>query len=139
MIYVEEKSLNRQIELISFLSELTPVSICAWLYPESRTNTLFDVPVVRSDLEPVTTYENGFVPYHTQLTDSSDKVLENIKSSTSALELNCDSLALYGNGSDKWVVATIGHEGMCLVRDDNLYKKLQTADFPVSKEAPSWW
>ena len=139
MIYVQEKDFSRQIELIGFLSSLLPLSICAWQYPESKVKTLLNSSLQRSNLEPVTTYENGFVPFHTQLVNCTKSTLETIQSSLSVLTSNCDSLALYKNGYTNWVAATIGHEGMCLVKDNELYAKIKAAGFAASKEAPSWW
>jgi len=139
MIYVQEKGFSRQIELLSFLSSVLPLSICAWLYPESKVKTIINCSLQRSDLEPVSTYENGFVPFHTPLVACSETTLNNIQSLKSVITSNCDSLALYKSGSNNWVAATIGHEGICLIKDDELFNKIKSAGFSASKEAPIWW
>jgi len=139
MIYVEEKDFVRQIELLGFLSSIQPLSICAWQYPESKEKSILNSALQRSDLESVTTYENGFVPFHTEPAQCTTDFLETVKSSKQSITSNCDSLALYKSGSNNWLAATIGHEGMCLVKDQALLNKLLSAGFSASLEAPSWW
>ena len=139
MIYVQEKDFPRQIELLGFISSIQPLSICAWQYPESKEKTILNISLQRSELEPVTTYENGFVPFHTEPAQCTTEFLKTVKSSKQSIASNCDSSALYSSGSNSWFAATIGHEGMCLVKDHALLNKLLSAGFAASLEAPSWW
>ncbi|WP_101757327.1 hypothetical protein [Oceanicoccus sp. KOV_DT_Chl] len=141
MIYVEEKDFSRQIQLLSFLAGSTELSICAWLYPESSASKLasFEVTENTKSLIPVTTYENGFQPNCTSLVPANESSINTFRSAHSELKKNCDSLALYKNSESSWLAATIGHEGMCLVQDDNLLNSLLQAGFSASSEAPSWW
>lgn len=139
MIYVEEKSFDRQIEFIRFLAGIESCFVCAWLYPESKTATLLGKPVQRSALEPVTSYENGVGPRHTELVKCSESIVQLFSQAVGDIVTHCDSLALYKGGATDWFSATIGHEGVCLVRDETLFGPLRQAGFIVSTVAPSWW
>lgn len=141
MIYIEEKDFNRQIQLLTFLAGSTELSICAWLYPESSVSELagFEVTENSESLMPVTTYENGFQPKCTSLVLANQSSLSAFSAAYSELKENCDSLALYKKTESSWLAATIGHEGMCLVQDNNLLNSLLQAGYSASSEAPSWW
>ena len=141
MIYVEETDFNRQIDLLSLLSISNDCEICAWVYPESEAATIAGYPVVENSLgkSSVTTYEDGHAPKSTQLVKSDSQSISVFSSSKVELKRNCDSLSLYKNNESSWYVATIGHEGMCLVRDDSQLTNLIKAGFNASVEAPSWW
>ena len=141
MIYVEEKSFDRQIELLSHLSAVEQLNVCAWLYPESSAEKLaeFNVNSFASKLVPVTTYENGFSPVHTELVSASPESMSAFRAAEKELSTNCDSIALYKENDLSWYAATIGHEGMCLVQDQSLLQGLIRAGFKASSEAPSWW
>jgi len=74
MIYIEEKTFERQIDLLGYLSELDAYYICAWLYPESNVTSIVSQKVDPIKLEPVTTYGDGIKPKHTQLVPCSKKI-----------------------------------------------------------------
>jgi hypothetical protein len=141
MIYVEEKEFKRQIDLLYFLTEKQEYKICAWLYPESNVEEVagFKVLSNKSLIEPITTYANGFLPHHTELVLVTKEIIKSFSSSKSELEANCDSLALYKPGATYWAAATVGHEGMCLVRQTDLLSSLVCSGFKASKDAPVWW
>lgn len=141
MIYVEETDFNRQIELISFLAELQPILICAWVYPESKVTELAGYSVHDNQplIEQVSSYESGTVPRRTELVQATEEHIKQLSDAKGSLKANCDSLALYPVHSNRWVVATIGHEGMCLVRNLDLLPRLRSQGFNASMEAPSWW
>jgi len=141
MIYVEEKEFKRQIDLLNLLSEKQAYKICAWLYPESNVKELAGLKVLsnKSLIEPITTYENGVIPQHTELVPATKEIINLFVRSKSELESNCDSFALYPTGTTNWVVAIVGHEGMCLVRPTELLSTLVSNGFKASKKAPVWW
>ena len=141
MIYVEEKDFNRQIELLEFIASSQDLNICAWLYPESNVTELVGIEVSDNSqgFIPVTTYENGFSPKCTALVLATPGSIRSFGSAYSELKKNCDSLAIYKKNQFNWFAATIGHEGMCLVQDNSLLKRLTQAGYAASTEAPSWW
>ena len=141
MIYVEENDFNRQIELIGFLAENRPYSICAWLYPESKVSEVagFKVCSENSHIEQITTYSDGVTTKHTELVPATKTNIKAYLDAKNELKANCDSLALYPEQSSNWFAAAIGHEGMCLVKESGLLSGLLSAGFNASSEAPSWW
>ena len=141
MIYVEEKVFERQIELLYLLSEREKFKICAWLYPDSNTRELagFKVCQNKSKLDPITTYIDGFEPLHTELVQATNENINAFACAKSELGANCDSLALYSQISSSWVAAIVGHEGMCLVKSEEVLPILINSGFNASKEAPAWW
>ena len=141
MIYVEEKSFDRQLELLVYLSKSEPLMICAWLYPESKVSHLAGLKVStgESELVAVTSYDNGFRPKHTELVFASSVHISALRDAAVELKDNCDSLALYKENEQSWHAATIGHEGMCLVQSSSLCQELVLAGFSASEKPPSWW
>ncbi len=139
MIYVQEKDFGRQIDLLNFLIEQDSYSICAWLYPESTANSVATHAVTQSELEPVTSYGDGTLPKHTNLVPCSSDTLQAFTAAQTEVTKNCDSLALYKTNNSSWSAVTVGHEGMCLVRNESLLQQLIAAGFSASTEAPSWW
>ncbi len=141
MIYIEEKSLSRQIELLILLSENDDYELCAWLYPESPAKELANFTVTNNEngLVPITSYENGFKPKRTVLVKATKNNLNAFLINEASLKKNCDSLALYTSGDLTWKISTIGHEGMCLVQDKSLYSKISKSGFNASLKAPEWW
>ena len=141
MIYVEEKSFKRQIKLLAFIANNQNLEICAWLYPESDATEIAGYEVTDNPLflKPITTYRNGILP---RCTVSKPATLETISSFGAAyteLVKQCDSLALYEKGLSSWVAATIGHEGVCLVKNETLLKGIIQAGFAASTKEPLWW
>lgn len=141
MIYVEKNSFNRQIELLEFVASIQDLNVSAWLYPESSVMELAGIEVTDNllSLVPVTTYENGFSPRCTAPISASCENIQLFSKSHEALKKNCDSLALYKNNNSSWLVATIGHEGMCLVQDESLLNDLLQAGYVASTQSPDWW
>ena len=141
MIYISESSFTRQIELLAHLAETHQMMICAWLYPESTANEIAGFPIIRapSNLEPITTYEEGVCTGHTKLIRALVENISSYKAAETALVTHCDSLALYKVGESSWFAATIGHEGMCLIKEPSLLPSLVAAGYSASIEPPSWW
>ena len=139
MIYVIENSLERQFELLQHICTLHKVEFCFWLYPDFDDTKFLGVEIVQSNLEPVTVYADGAIPFHTPKQLCTHEVLEKNKLSHSELRIGCDSVALYKHGENTWLACTIGHEGMCLVRDDAILHELNTVGFNATTDAPSWW
>ena len=141
MIYVEERKFSRQIDLLRFIASIHSLTICSWLYPESKSTSIAGVPVAEgsSNLQPVTTYGDGVRPRHTKLVEASHRTISAYAEAETEIVSHCDSLALYVAGQDSWFAVTIEHEGMCLVQDESLLPMLSEAGFSVSTEPPSWW
>lgn len=139
MLYVEEKDFARQMDVLRASIKSSDLLVCAWLYPDVELTSLAGFKVVPNQgLEPVTTYEDGTLPYRTELAPAIDSVIEAMRGYEAELHAYCDSITLYSPGSIKWAAATVGHEGMCLVRSDKTFYQLQEAGFRVSKQAPAW-
>lgn len=124
------------------MSELISCDIVIWLYPESNINEIFNLELSSSrqeNLEPVTTYQEGIAARRSERLNCDKEILDLILRNSSLISKNVDSLCLYRKESMNWVSATIGHEGMSLVRDDSLLDQLSQLGFPVSDTAPDWW
>jgi len=139
MLYIDELNFQRQIDLLAFISSNSTLSICAWLYPESKASMIAGQKVTETSIQAVTEYDDGFKPRHTELTICNVELLNLILSSKNEVFKNCDSFALYSDDKSHWEVATIGHEGMCLVKNVTLLGQLEDAGFSVSSKPPSWW
>jgi hypothetical protein len=142
MIYIEENSFERQIDLISSLASQAPFDLVAWLYPESTINNIIGTSVSKSitvNAMPVTTYGDGFVASCTQRLRVTDLLINMIMEEKKLITENCDSLCIYSHESPEWQACTIGHEGMILVRDTSLLGDLKSLGFNASLHAPSWW
>ena len=141
MLYIDELNFQRQIDLLAFIASQSTLSLCVWLYPESKVLTVADQEVskINKVIQPVTEYDDGFLPQHTELSICTYALLNSLLLSKMDVVKNCDSIALYKENESQWEVATIGHEGMCLVRDITLLSLLKNAGFSVSLKPPSWW
>jgi len=139
MIYVEDSNFDNQLKLLGYLSCKQKFYLVAWLYPESRLRKLLKLDLVRSDLKPVTTYGDGFQPWHTEPTPCTPELLARISSLRDVITKNCESLALYRESKYNWDFCTIGHEGMSLIVDDMLLDDVGKAGFQASLQAPLWW
>ena len=139
MIYVADKDFDAQAGLIEFIGLRGDYRLVAWLYPEAEASSIASISVESSDLEQVTTYTPAVQAKHTAPTQFSSELLARFVGSKPAIKEHCDSLALYEVGSTSWAAASIGHEGMSLVRDVAAVDSLVEAGFPASLEAPSWW
>jgi len=141
MIYVEEKNFGRQLELLKHLVLLDNMKVCAWAYPDLTAENLAGYSLMEraSELEPITIYEDGSLPRHTELVPASLDSLASFEKVENEMTTGCDSIALYKDGELSWYAATIGHEGMCLVRSDVMLDSLVSAGFNASCKVPSWW
>ena len=92
MIYVEEKQSSRQIELLTHVSKLHDLNICSWLYPECKLDTVagFGVPEQQLDLQPVTLYEGGVKPMHTELVRASEENIAAFAQASDEVKANCE-------------------------------------------------
>jgi len=129
---------------MGFLGDLAtalPLRVCAWLYPESSASTVagFNVESTQDMLERVTTYEDGFVPAHTELLPASTSVIESFATAAPEVTTHCDNISLYPLDRYTWFAVTIGHEGMCLCSDDSKLQLLQELGYSASQNAPNWW
>jgi hypothetical protein len=139
MIYVREKDFDGQLKLLGFLASQDRYFLCAWLYPESRVSKVSGQPIENSNLESVTRYGDGTIPRHTSLANCTKELLQSLSSSQAEIVASCDSLALYKNGAITWFAAVVGHEGMCLVKDDAMLDEIMAAGFVASLKEPGWW
>jgi hypothetical protein len=141
MIYIEEKDFDRQLELLTFLTDKGTYTVCAWLYPEATSPAIagYAIDQTPSGLQPVTTYYDGDKAKCTTPVPATKENLQAFFSDHSSFKNNCDSLALYKTTEHDWSVAIVGHEGMCLIKDDYLLNDLANSGYDASLEAPSWW
>jgi hypothetical protein len=139
MIYIQEKDFEGQLKLLAYLASEGSYSLCVWLYPESYASVISGQPVESSNLESITAYGDGTVPRHTSLAGCTKEFLQALSSSQAEVIANCDSLALYKDGATTWCAAVIGHEGMCLVKDEAMLSKIVAAGFSASLKEPGWW
>jgi hypothetical protein len=142
MIYIEENSFERQIDLISALASQAPFDLVAWLYPASTIDTILGVSIYKSttvNAVSVTTYTNNFIASCTPRLRATNAVINNITKEKDLIANNCDSLCIYSPENPEWQACTIGHEGMILVRDLALLSYLKSLVFNASLHAPSWW
>lgn len=140
MLYIEESSYSRQIAALRVLAGRNNVSLCLWLLPESQEKVVAGYEVIPAQgLEPVTTYEDGMVPSRTQLVPASEAAFSALLAQESQVKESCDSIALYSGSHPSWFAATVGHEGMCISREDTSLSTLEKHGFHVSTKAPEWW
>ncbi|UVK98793.1 hypothetical protein [Pseudomonas sp. B21-048] len=142
MIYIEENSFARQIQLISEFVNQEPFELVIWLYPESSIDRIIGENICASTIVnavPVTTYESDGVARCTQRLQLTDMLINKITQEKDFISQNCDSLCIYSPKSPEWQACTIGHEGMILVKDTALLNKLKALGFNASLHAPSWW
>ena len=141
MIYVEEKDLESQFKLLEYISTLTGFTVVGWQYPEIRNSPIgiFPSQSDRSNFEPVTNYSSGEIPIHTKPMKAKASKFAYVAKFKDELRKSFDSFCLYKNGSCEWYACTIGHEGMCLVRDESLLSALKSKGFRASLEKPEWW
>jgi len=141
MIYVEEKDLEHQLKLLSFLTSLDTYELVIWFYPESIINKIATHEAIENHppFESVTTYEEGISAKRTKPIPANAELISNIASNKQAISKNIDSLALYKPSNHEWAACTIGHEGMSLIKDSALINTLIEGGYNASQEAPSWW
>lgn len=142
MIYLEEKHFARQLDLLGYLQSDFDSEIVFWLYPESNIATLLGRDLYNSEgiyAEPVTTYDESTIPRCTSRLLFDEDLLFSIKRHQQVISKHCDSICLYEKNSKQWTACTIGHEGMILLRNDELLECLRASGFNASIEAPDGW
>lgn len=142
MLYVEEKSFNKQLELINDIYSDSGAVLVIWIYPERDLTELIGLKLISPDyrkITPVTTYELGVRVLCTEQLTINNELIELIKNNENEISSNSDSLCVYSLEGGDWEMCTIGHEGMGLVKDDLLYERIRGLKLNVSHDAPSWW
>ena len=143
MLYVEEKEFSDQLALLKHFFSRRDFDVIVWLYPESTIEHLFGYTLVNGDEFEglaVTKYEDSkIITKRTQRYPLSEVFLNKIENNKQEFEANCDSCVLYKSEIKDWHVASIGHEGMFIVNDDDEYIELSESGFSVSKTPPEWW
>lgn len=141
MIYVEDKSLESQFRLLEYISTLNSFILVGWQYPEIFKSSIEIFPShhQREEFEPVTTYCNGELAIHTKPMRAKASKLSYVVKFKDRIISSFDSFCLYKNGSNNWYACSVGHEGMCLVRDDALLPLLKSKGFNASLDKPNWW
>ena len=141
MIYIQESSLASQLLALEFLSGLLPCTLVLWNYPEVTKQR---IPLLGSELlgqgfSPVTEYSDSFVPVHSRPRTAKPSLISYLNNFGSEIKASVDSICIYPQASLDWVACTIGHEGMCLVKDDTYLEPLLAKGFNASTKAPEWW
>jgi hypothetical protein len=141
MIYIEGKDAGMQFKLLEYLSDQGSYTLIAWQYPEIDKSPILFLPTdsKRGEFEPVTNYADGIESKHTKPMDAQPSKLVYLINVKQQIRRSFDSFCLYKQGADEWYACTIGHEGMCLIRDDELITKLQEKGFTASTSKPNWW
>lgn len=141
MIYIQENGFKRQLELLAIIAGIDSCKLIAWIYPESRIKHIVGLLISKHsyDYMPVTAYEPEIKPTCTDKVTADPEFILGLKPYLIKFKRNCDSLALYPSGSKDWVACSVGHEGMCLVKDDSLISAIQGAGFSATLEKPVWW
>lgn len=141
MIYIQESSLASQLLALEFLSGLLPCRLVLWNYPSIKKQK---IPLLANELlnqrfAPVTEYSDGTVPFHSKPCAAKPSLISYLNNFGSEIKTSVDSICIYPQASLEWAACTIGHEGMCLVKDDRYLKPLLAKGFNASTKAPEWW
>lgn len=142
MIYVEEKGFEGQIKILNLFSRSGLYDIVFWLYPEIKNNKFCELQIYDGqDLSeiPITTYQQGVKTKRTKRFPFRSSCIDFISHYRSTIQKECDSCILYKKDKKEWFCCTIGHEGMCIINDDNLINELKQKKIPASLQAPDWW
>lgn len=141
MIYVQENDFETQFKLLEYLAGKGGFIVIGWQYPEINKSPVpfFPTSMIREDYKAVTTYANGIIANHTAPVKAKPSMLAYLVKFNEKIQKAFDSFCLYKNGRTEWFACTIGHEGMCLVRDDSLLQELTSKGFNASTNKPSWW
>lgn len=142
MLYLETKSFEKQIELIEYFLESGEHEVIFWFFRESKKRGICDLKLAPKDLvegEQVTTYGDGLKPKKTRRVKLDLELVEKIRNSSKEIQSNCDSIVLYKTKETSWIACTIGHEGMCLIKNDELQNALHENGFNALGEPPNWW
>lgn len=142
MIFIEEKRFQRQLDLLEYFISQGKFDLIIWFFPESKLRNICGLKLASKDLiegEQVTAYGDGFKPRKTRRIELTSDLMNEVRNSAKEIQSNCDSLALYRPSEKNWSICTIAHEGMCLVRDENLIDELLSQGFSASLNQPEWW
>ncbi|MCP8900663.1 hypothetical protein [Gilvimarinus xylanilyticus] len=141
MIYIQESSLEHQLNVLERISAKSSFVLILWNYPKASKQI---VPLIGGKLfnqgfEAVTEYFDNTVLMHSRPLAARPSLLSYLSRFKRELERSVDSICLYSERSKHWSACSIGHEGMCLVRDESFLEPLLAAGFNASIEAPDWW
>jgi hypothetical protein len=142
MIYIEEISFEKRMQLISVLSNQESIELVIWLYPESSIDSIIGENVLASttvNATPVTTYKNGCIARCTERLQVTDILITKITQKKGVIVKNCDSLCTYSPKNSEWQACIIGHEGMMLIKDNTLLNDIKSLGYDASLHSPSWW
>lgn len=142
MIYIQERSLRRQLEALQLASGSHALTAVLWLYPDCLRRTMCGLPVAqdRQALEPVTTYGEESHPGRRTLAQPFNAAfIARLMSQKSKVSRRCDSLALYPAQSPEWASCAIPHEGIILLKSPISLSTLRKAGFSISETAPRGW
>lgn len=142
MIFIQEREYGRQIDLIETLSNMFECDLVAWVYPDSKIDLLFEIPLQEASLinaDPCTTYEGQLKVRCTPRMPITDDFVKIMRDDKKTVDLYCDSLCIYSVNDRKWLACIVGHEGMILVDRSDLFGALGELDFSVSNSPPDWW
>lgn len=142
MLYIETSSFDDRIELIKYFTKNGDHELIFWLLPESKARSVCDLKLAAKDLqegEPVTTYGDDFKPNKTRRAKITYDLIGKICDSKDYININCDSITIYRKEEKAWLACTVGHEGMCLVKDDKHKLPLLEIGFDASNSKPEWW
>ena len=142
MIYITEKSFERQIHILQVTHEPASMNAVLWVYPEELAPSIGGLHLLENatNIEPVTTYAHHSSKTRRtepQLFDS--QFIAHLLLHKKAISASFDSIALYNPGSSEWSSCAIPHEKMVLVRDDGALPFLISKGFSASTNAPEWW
>ncbi|TFH80362.1 MULTISPECIES: hypothetical protein [Pseudomonas] len=141
-LFITETRFDRQILLLSKLSNQTRLELVIWLYPESRVDNVIGYRVnspTSVNAIPVTTYAGHIAGRCTQRLPITDDLIRAIALNEVDFIDECDSLCVYHPSQAEWVASVISHEGVILIKDGSLLVGLEVLDFKVTPHAPSWW
>ncbi|WP_248741407.1 MULTISPECIES: hypothetical protein [unclassified Pseudomonas] len=141
-LFITENRFDRQILLLSKLSNQTRLELVIWLYPESRVDNIIGYRVsspTTVNATPVTTYAGHLAGRCTQRLPITDDLIRAIALNEVDFINECDSLCVYHPSQAEWVASFISHEGVILIKDGSLLVDLEALDFKASPHAPAWW
>lgn len=141
MIFVTEKDFHRQLTVIDAVN-VPDTEIVIWAYPEATIEMILGLPLHHSEsvgAEAVTTYPMGAKARCTERTRLTSALRIELEMSGTVIGAHCDSICLYEKNKFTWIASIVGHEGMVLVRNASLLKKLEALNFSASTSPPDWW
>ena len=98
MLYFENDSFEKQIELVEYFSIIGNHDVMFWIFPESKCRNICDLRLSPKDLvegNPVTTYGDGSMGKRTRRTTLDSNLVEKIRECKNDIKENCDSIVIY--------------------------------------------